>query len=324
VKTLPINQVICGDCVEMMKEWPENSIDCVVTDYFISKKWDIILNMKVERVCPICGKTFFIERSRAKHGRGITCSKECQNKWVSLKLKRGNVLKCPVCGKEFYCNPSRIRNAKYTPVCSRECLYKGRSLGIIQREVKNRYRSSPKTKVTKKCPICGRPFETVPSRLNNGRGKYCSRSCFEIAHKKQMAGNKNPSWIDGRSYDKKCYRGPDWEEIKKKVYERDNYTCQICGIRCIGRRDLSDENSYKLIQCHHIKEYNSEKDNELDNLITVCVACHAKIHSKKNKEVKQNLKLPLNQIILGDCVEAMKEWPENSIDCVVTDPPYSP
>lgn len=32
--------------------------------------------------------------------------------------------------------------------------------------------------------------------------------------------------------------------------------------------------------------------------------------------------LPLNQIIVGDCVEVMAEWPENSLDCIVTDPPY--
>jgi len=30
------------------------------------------------------------------------------------------------------------------------------------------------------------------------------------------------------------------------------------------------------------------------------------------------LNLPLNQIVLGDYVEVMKEWPENSVDCVVT------
>jgi len=32
--------------------------------------------------------------------------------------------------------------------------------------------------------------------------------------------------------------------------------------------------------------------------------------------------LPLNQVIVGDCVEIMTTWPENSVDCIVTDPPY--
>jgi len=33
-------------------------------------------------------------------------------------------------------------------------------------------------------------------------------------------------------------------------------------------------------------------------------------------------KLPINNLVLGDCIEVMKEWPRNSIDCVVTDPPF--
>jgi len=32
--------------------------------------------------------------------------------------------------------------------------------------------------------------------------------------------------------------------------------------------------------------------------------------------------LPLNQVIVGDCAEVMREWPDNSVDTIVTDPPY--
>lgn len=35
-----------------------------------------------------------------------------------------------------------------------------------------------------------------------------------------------------------------------------------------------------------------------------------------------DLSLEINKIINGDCVEVMKNFPENSIDCIVTDPPY--
>lgn len=34
------------------------------------------------------------------------------------------------------------------------------------------------------------------------------------------------------------------------------------------------------------------------------------------------MKLPINQIVSGNCIEVMKEFPDNSIDCIVTDPPY--
>ena len=49
--TLPINKVVCGDCVEVLKDFPVNSIDCVVTDppygiSFMQKDWDQALPPK--------------------------------------------------------------------------------------------------------------------------------------------------------------------------------------------------------------------------------------------------------------------------------------
>lgn len=32
--------------------------------------------------------------------------------------------------------------------------------------------------------------------------------------------------------------------------------------------------------------------------------------------------IPINQIIQGDCREVLKTLPDNSIDSIVTDPPY--
>lgn len=50
---------------------------------------------------------------------------------------------------------------------------------------------------------------------------------------------------------------------------------------------------------------------------------------KLNKQVVRTTKKPkwekakyLNQIIYGDCLEVMKELPDNSIDLILTDPPY--
>ncbi len=35
------------------------------------------------------------------------------------------------------------------------------------------------------------------------------------------------------------------------------------------------------------------------------------------------MKLPINEIICGDCLEVMKDWPDNCVDLVLTDPPYN-
>lgn len=41
---LPINQIVCGDCLEIMADWPDNCVDLVLTDppYGVRKKedWD--------------------------------------------------------------------------------------------------------------------------------------------------------------------------------------------------------------------------------------------------------------------------------------------
>jgi len=34
------------------------------------------------------------------------------------------------------------------------------------------------------------------------------------------------------------------------------------------------------------------------------------------------MQLPVNHIILGDCLEILKTWPDNSVDFIFTDPPY--
>jgi len=34
------------------------------------------------------------------------------------------------------------------------------------------------------------------------------------------------------------------------------------------------------------------------------------------------VKLPINKIICGDCFEVMRDWPDNCVDLVLTDPPY--
>lgn len=33
--------------------------------------------------------------------------------------------------------------------------------------------------------------------------------------------------------------------------------------------------------------------------------------------------LPLNQIVLGDCEQVLKSFPDNSIDLIITSPPYA-
>lgn len=48
--SLPINQIICGDCIEKLPELPDNSIDLILTDppYGVTAcKWDSIIPLEI-------------------------------------------------------------------------------------------------------------------------------------------------------------------------------------------------------------------------------------------------------------------------------------
>lgn len=64
------------------------------------------------------------------------------------------------------------------------------------------------------------------------------------------------------------YYGPDWQRIRKMVLQRDRYTCQACGA---GERDRPHHVHHKI----PFRSFTSrEQANALNNLITLCPACH--------------------------------------------------
>ena len=151
------------------------------------------------------------------------------------------------------------------------------------------------------CKECGKRFKSYPSRV--GIKKYCSNHCrglntpnlfkksndinigrkFSMETKKKISlsqigkrkpngskakmGSKNPNWKGGISpINKRIRRSAKFFQWRKKVFERDNYTCQECGKR--GNELHPD----------HIKQfaYYPELRFELSNGRTLCKECHLK------------------------------------------------
>ena len=62
---------------------------------------------------------------------------------------------------------------------------------------------------------------------------------------------------------------PDnWDELRREVYKRDNYTCQRCGAK--GKKVGGDAE----INCHHIVPRSRGGTDNSYNLITLCEECH--------------------------------------------------
>lgn len=156
------------------------------------------------------------------------------------------------------------------------------------------YPRKPKgiTPIHKNCLFCKIPFTTdcfMP------RKKFCSKSCSSKSHPdvnranlekidrdKQRAvvssrkGEKHQKWIKDRTVvmEKHRIRGTiEWKEWRVSVFQRDEYTCQECGIK--GGK----------IEPHHIIPLRISFDKIFDvmNGITLCRPCHQKTIHKEEK-----------------------------------------
>ena len=88
--------------------------------------------------------------------------------------------------------------------------------------------------------------------------------------RKGKTGELSPNWQNGISFEK--YGIEFNKELKQQILERDNYTCQCPD--CEYKTDALD--------LHHI-DYN-KKNNNPENIITLCDNCHAKTFGKKKRQ----------------------------------------
>lgn len=116
----------------------------------------------------------------------------------------------------------------------------------------------------KECLTCGKPVRKW--------AKYCSHKCQPAWNKgkkyPQITGEKNPNWKGGITPINKAIRETlEYEQWRKSVFERDNYTCQNCGE--VGGKLNAD----------HIKPFSlyPEFRFDINNGRTLCEDCHREI-----------------------------------------------
>ena len=183
-------------------------------------------------------KTLEMARLRCgkkSHNWGKHLSEETKEKIRQARLKYGVIIQCLWCDKQFK------RRRKIIRFCSMIC---ARQYRAIQH------------RTNKKCPQCNTSFFHLICKP-----RLC---CSAVCAKKFFVKDRHPSWAGGIKKDndrRKSFEGIAW---RKAVFEKDNYTCQICKIRG------------GILQADHIKPYSIYRELrfELSNGRTLCVTCH--------------------------------------------------
>lgn len=102
-----------------------------------------------------------------------------------------------------------------------------------------------------------------------------------------LKGSNHPAWKGGVSTEtNKRVNDANWVTLRKRIYERDHWQCQICGKHC--RED---------IQCHHIIPVRENGSDEMSNLTTLSRSCHRRSEFGKNAEfwkVYLSMHIPIN------------------------------
>lgn len=113
---------------------------------------------------------------------------------------------------------------------------------------------------------CGGATKVAVSNLqHNAHTRSCG--CINLARGKDHY-NYNPDLPDYKRQQQR--EVASYVEWRNQVYTRDNFTCQVCGVR--GRR----------LNAHHMNSYSDYPDlrTSVDNGITMCALCHRKFHNQ--------------------------------------------
>lgn len=152
--------------------------------------------------------------------------------------------------------------------------------------------------IEKTCPACGKIFSVKPCL---DRVSACSRSCGQKgkispmkglvaspetrakqrAAKLGIRGPDHWNWRSGgRSERKMAMNRDEYKQWRSAVFERDDFTCQICNVRGVE------------LHADHIKPWSTHPELRfvVDNGRALCVPCHHQTPSFPKKLIPKELR----------------------------------
>ncbi len=267
------------------------------------------------KICRVCSNQFYIRDSHA-HTR-FTCGRACSSQeYKTSKLgennpnfKPGREQQCQHCHCLFrpprllkkYCSVTCYNAARHLRKLERKALHQNSSpiqlLFPFSVYWKKRYQTPLRI-----CPICQMPFKERRHRLYCPQCSYvmrpcvmcntsfrvhrsslymtCSPACRRRFLSVRQQGERSHRWQGGKTSQAMLIRtSAVYDEWRKAVFVRDDYTCALCH-----------ERGGKLA-AHHIYRFTDRPDLalEIGNGITLCWPCHGSIHWKEEAYIEQFL-----------------------------------
>ena len=115
-------------------------------------------------------------------------------------------------------------------------------------------------------------YEKIKEELENNTERFIEAmlkyKLFEQVNTMYHSYLVHNKYVHAHPLDERDRNTIQYIEWRRKVFERDNYTCQMCGEK--GCR----------LNAHHIIHWAMDKDKRYDetNGITLCENCHKKVH----------------------------------------------
>ncbi|MCB2179470.1 HNH endonuclease [bacterium] len=202
-------------------------------------------------ICARCGQPF-----ESYDYRSNRVPRYCSRKCGQPNQYSRQTVKCDVCGKEFERKRYHVEmSGERGQFCGFDCYAQWQSENMSG-QANPAY--DPDAHAVYRCNHCGVEFERA-KWVRGGDLKFCSRSCFQQYAKTHFRRRLPNSY------------GKSWRPAKRRAMDRDHHQCQDCG-------------SKKKLVVHHIRPYKTFEQSlaahELDNLVTLCRACHRRRHNQ--------------------------------------------
>ena len=239
--------------------------------------------MEQDTTCPYCN-----ERPMGKRKNAATCGdKECRTERIRERTRdRMRAMRaagmatetmedrvCEACGCT-YC----VRASLPQRTCSRKCSAATQDMMGKSIRARQALREAARMTRTLTCKTCGSDFQTT------GRPLFCSPLCSyldrndpscEVVRSTCRECGRTLLWRSARTYcSTTCKRNRPrrWRKHALEVYERDQWTCQLCGTATLREWVRGDLRSPTL---DHIMPRSLGGSDDIGNLRTAHWLCNS-------------------------------------------------